>query len=509
MAGNIFTTNALPVSSRSNSGGLNSTASPLQLELNEASDLQNIDFDRFGAFLKRNGYTALNTSAFNSGATWTSLHFLELVSGTDFIMGTCGNKLAKMDSFDGTWDDITGALTITAGNNNKWRWVTFLDTALGVNGVDAPVKWTGAGNGAAMTLPTNVTIVKYIAIYNSYTILAYIVLSGTTHNSRLYWSTIDSISAWNDADFRDVSKNDGQEITGIKVLGDRLVIFKEQSIWLMFFTGDADLPFTFTKSASSVGCISGDSIQEIENGLVFLAQDGLYYFDGYNSQKISDKITTTLGTFNKSRFVNVSSSYQREKNRYWCSFTTSGGSTNNRIITWDTYNNSFSIYKGQNVNCIISLRTSGTEKVYFGDYLGFVYQGDTGTDDYPSNVQTAIDAYYWTKWFDFDDLMDQKGIPHIVLYYDLNTATDTLSYSYDLGEGEQYSISFSTTGQGALWDTTGIWDSSLWASTGGLFRRFDLTGRGRLVRFKVSNSLLTQTFKINGFGGQVHLETDY
>lgn len=499
-----YTSRSLPLSNLSNSGGLNSTASPLQLQDNEASDLQNIDFDRFGAFLKRNGYTALNTSAFNSGAVWTSLHFLELSSGTDYLIGTCGNKVAKMDSFDGTWDDITGAVTITAGAANKFKWATFLDTALGVNNVDVPIKWTGSGDAAAMTVPANLDTAKFIKVFNSYTILANVSVSSGRHNSRVYWSALNSISSWDAADFNDVSRNDGQDITGLEVLGDRLVIFKERSIWVALFTGDADIPFSFIKTQSNVGAISGYAISEVDNGLVFLAQDGIYFFDGANSTKISDRISTTLLGFSKSRYADVVATYQQEKNRYLAAFSASGSSTNNRTITWDSYNNAFSYYRGLSMNAVVTLKTSGEERVYFGDYLGYVYRADTGADDYPANTQTAIDSYYWTKWFNDQDLLDVKGMPHLVVYYDYNSALLSFSYSYDLIGGDQFSQTLDMTAPGGAWDI-GTWDMSDWGASGGNLQRLDLTGLGRLVRFKFSNATIGQTFKVNGFGREAYL----
>src|SRR3990167_5702784 len=289
MAGIKYTSQSIPVNFKKLNGGLNSTAGSLGLEPNEFSDLHNIDFDKFGSFGKRNGYSALNTSAFNSSARWTGLKWFELASGTRYLVGTCGDKLAKMDDLDGTWDDITGALTITAGN--LVNTTIFRDNILATNNTDIPFLWTGTGNGSAMTVPTGLTTAKCIEVFSSYTFLANVTVSGTSYKSRLYWSALDSISSWDATDFNDVARDDGQTIVSIKTLADRLVIFKERSIYLAFFTGDADIPFTFQKSNSNVGCIAQFSVQEVDNGLAFLSTDGLYYFDGNNSFKITDRIT--------------------------------------------------------------------------------------------------------------------------------------------------------------------------------------------------------------------------
>ena len=66
MAGMDYQSKSVPFADTKFNGGLNSTAAPLHLKDNESSGLQNIDFDRFGAILKRNGYTTLSAVTSNS-----------------------------------------------------------------------------------------------------------------------------------------------------------------------------------------------------------------------------------------------------------------------------------------------------------------------------------------------------------------------------------------------------------------------------------------------------------
>lgn len=503
-----LSTPPVPLQFRKNGAGLNSTASALSVEKEESPDLQNIDFDKFGAFRKRQGSATLNSSAFNSGAAWTSLHWLELSTDTDYLMGTCGDKLAKMDSLDGTWDDITGALTITPGNNNHFQWITFLDTALGTNGVDVPIQWTGTGNGSAAAVPTNLTKAKWIESFtpNSYYFLGNVTVSGTAHPSRVYWSDLNALT-FTDTNFNEVARNDGTAITGLKMLGEELIIFKEHSIFKALFTGDRDIPFVFVRTKSSVGCVGGYSIQEVSNGLIFMAEDGFYYFDGSNSFKMSDRITATLGDMEESRFPNAVSCYQHNKNRYWSSETTSGGTTHNRNIMFDSYNNSWSLYRGLSANCFARVRTSGEERIYFGDYSGFVYRADTTNTDNPLGVATAINAYFYSKWHDFEDIVHSKGTPHIYIYYQLSNATLTFSYAYDGESVSSYNQTFSTSGGAALYGTATYDSTDTYASTGSAIVRRDLTSRGRLVQFKYANATSGETFQINGYGTLTRAET--
>ncbi len=516
MAGNDYTTPSVPFSQRKSNGGLNSTSSPTSLEDNESSKLLNIDFDVTGQFHKRGGYTQLNTTAFNSGASFNGLYWFEKSDGTKYLLGTCGTKLGVATSLTQTatpFTDRTGGLTFTAGNNNYQSFATMLDTVLGTNGVDLPWQCVGSSNAIVIagiagggSAPT-ITTAKFVEVFSNYAFLANVTESGTYKGSRLYWSAIDSISSWSASDFREVGKNDGQVITGLKTLGSSLVIFKRHSIWIANFTGDSDIPFVFQKTRSTVGCVSGYSIQEVENGLLFMADDGLYYFDGNNSFKISQRVKDTIATFNQNRFANVPSAYLLSGNRYLASFTTGGGSTNTVQLTWDSFNNAFSYLSGMNANCFARVYNSGVEQIFFGDYSGFVYQMDNGNTDYPSGVATAVDAYWYSKWMDYGDMVSKKAVPQVKIYYQFSTGTLTFVYSYNFDDGDQYSQSFSMASGTSLYGTA-VYGTDVYAGSGGSLSPRSLTGRGEVIRMGFKNNAIGETFAIDGFGAFPDAETN-
>ncbi len=370
-----------------------------------------------------------------------------------------------------------------------------------------------AGSGDANITFTqeaaNITLTKAKCItqYNNYIILGNVVVGGITEKSRILWCNIKDDLTWLATSFIDIAKNDGQQITKIIVLGDRLVVFKERSIYNVFFTGDADIPFTVQESGSNVGTIAQFSVQEIENGLVFLSFDGFYYYDANNSYKLSLQIQTTILGYNQTRFNQCHSMIQKNKNRYFCSFPSSSSTTNDTVVVWDWQLNAFSIYGGISASTMTTVyNTAIDERIYFGDYNGFVYRMDTGSDDYPLNVQTAINAYYYTNWKHYDDIVDQKGIPNIVLYYQTNNAVMTLAYSYDFENADTYSQTFSTATSTSVYGTA-VYGTGTYAGIGGSQQRRDLDGRGRVIRFGFKNSNISETFQIDGLGSFVHLET--
>ena len=509
MAGGDFTSISQPIADINFNGGLNSTSGPLSLNNNESSSLRNIDFNKYGSILKRNGYTALNTSAITNSPNSDGLYWFEFVSSGAYasnIINVGDGKLWKQDALDGTWDNITGALTITADNFCDFE--TFLNEVYITNNQDVPFKWTGTGDGAAMTVPTGLTKAKCVRQFNNYLFLGNVVVSSATHKSRIYWSNIKDTGTWLLTNFIEISKDDGQQIIHMDVIGDRLVIFKERAIYNVFFTGDNDIPFIVQKSNSPTGCVSPFSIQEVENGLVFLSADGFYYYDGNNAYKISSNIQTTLSGYNSSRFNQCVSMKQKSKNRYFCAMPSNGATNNDVVVVWDWLLNAFSLYTGIAGASMTTVWNSAIdERIYFGDYAGFVYRMDTGTDDYPLNVQTSIDSFYYTNWKHYDDIVDQKGVPQIVVYYQTSNSVLTFVYSYDFESSDTYSQTFSLATGTALYGSA-IFDTDVYAGSGGLQQRRDLDGRGRVVRFGFKNNTIGETFQIDGVGYYAHLETN-
>lgn len=552
----------------------------------------NVDFNFLGSVLKRNGYTALNTTAISGSPASDGLWWYESSQAgvlTYYLISVAGGKIYQMTGFDGTWHDITGSVSITAGNICSFE--NFFNVLYVTNGVDIPFQWNGTGNATVIpaltanaytftvsgvtTVPTvgatytdsgsttftvvatniagvsgsragtiiatgstvpvasgnltktggtgdstiaytmfgvdaNITKAKYVEAYNNYLFLANVSVGSTTFPTRIYWSNLQDPTTFLTTSFIEVAINDGQQITGMKVLGDNLIIFKTRSIYIVSFTGDPDIPFILQgggKSNSDVGCVAPFSIQEVTNGLMFLSFDGLYYFDGSNSTKVSDRINPTILGLNTTRLAQTRSMVQHNKHRYLFSVPSASSSTNDTIITWDWYLNAFSIYSGINAASMCTTFASGyVEKIYFGDYAGFYYQMDTGSNDNPLNITTAINAYYYTNWKADENIMDEKATPNVVLYYQNNNAVLTFAYSYDFNNADTYSLTLSTGGSTDVYGT-GVYGVATYAGTGGAQQRIDLNGRGRVVRYKFANMNMSETFRIDGLGRLPNMET--
>ena len=479
-------------------GGLNDTGGPFSLNDSESPDLQNIDFDKFGSIMPRNGYAILNTGAINDGAkTITNpclgLYFFRTPTVEKAINVTL-DKVYRMDSLDGTWDDISGTDSkLNTGGEYHCDFATFKSKLFITNDYNVPKQWDATGSTSDMTVVSGLTKAKFIEIYQNYMFMANVVVSGVDSPTRVYWSAIRDETSWNAADWVEIGYEDGEEITGLKAHGDRLVVYKSKSIWYMTFTGNVDVPFLVFKSNSGVGCAAPYSIQSVNNSHVFLSWDGLYYFDGINSYKISDKINNTFRNINRDRITYAKSAYQADKNRYLLSVASATSTYNDLTLVLDSFNQGFSKYAGISASSIAVFNISGVEeRVYFSDYIGHTYRADSGVNDTPSNTTIAVNSYYYTNWKNYNDITDKKGIPHAYIYHSNTSGALTFAYSYDFATTDQYTQSFT------MLTTTTVSDLGV---------RRDLTGRGRVVRFKFANSNTSTSFVVHGIGVQANLQS--
>jgi len=99
----------VPITFKTLGGGLNSTSGPLGVSDNESSDLLNVEFNKFGSAMQRNGYTVLNSNILTGTAQ--GLYWYRGPS-TSFALTVNDGKIYKMDALDGVWDNISGAINL-------------------------------------------------------------------------------------------------------------------------------------------------------------------------------------------------------------------------------------------------------------------------------------------------------------------------------------------------------------------------------------------------------------
>ena len=204
----------------------------------------------------------------------------------------------------------------------------------------------------------------------------------------------------------------GDIITGIKVFRNSLIIFCKNSIFELTSLDSTPILKSITKN---IGCVSGNSIQEIGGDLIFLAPDGLRTvagtarIDDIEIGSISRKILPLINTLltNIQQYT-ISSMVIREKSQYRLFYHQSGQgqSAQKGIIgTFKFDENGVPAFEwsqsiGMDLKFCSSELNPQNEEVKFGaNENGYVYEIDTG-DNFDT---TNINAKFQTPDMDYGD----------------------------------------------------------------------------------------------------------
>lgn len=445
------------------------------------------------------GYDNVNSSALNSGATVTSLFASNSLSQ---IVVSCGDKLySGADQASPT--DITGSVVITADYQIQWVEWQFETTKyiVGANGVDPLIKWTGTGNADVLSgsPPTG----RWLAVWND----ALWVANTSTEPSTIYFSDLTDPEGYTeDNDYKFHSP-----ITGLGVLGDKLFVFKEDSIGMLSGTNNILLD-KIENYVSGKGCVAGHTIvnARIDNieVLIFKSADGFYAIDGSSqilnlSHPIRNKYRSQsdVALFNQARFQYAIAEYWPNYEWYVCCLSDSDDTTNNFMIILDlsrVYRTKEGIYVPHwpidNIpgNCMARSKsvTSQRNEIFFGDTTGFVYKFDPATFNYNGS---SYNKYYKSKIYD-------NVTEWIIMEYNLmGTETNTTMTNYinsdlETGDGTVSTMSFLDSAD--LLDVSFVWDQSVWGGKDFVFNDSPTDEWGRFLQFRFGNAELDKSFNI-------------
>ena len=524
-------------------GGLNLRADQFNLAENESPALLNVEVDPRGGVRRRDAVTKINATALDDEIISLMTHY---ESGTNQVLAAALNGLTTQSQIYYVADatgDFTGPIQISGINAyfdtaQPPRHVTFNDNTYIVNGSmlhndsgvtgSSAMKWDGATATALVpdldASDGHFPCARYTTAWAEFVWVAYTLESGTTHKNRVRFSKVNDAENWTATDYIDIDiGEDGDHITAIIPDADRLLVFKQNSVYAIYgFSRDSFEVRNITRAA---GCREGTQPVASTAGIFFwYAEDGIYllsYDDlAWVFERIKPAMTydvgqpaLTLGTapsmmwFDERLWVSVD--YQSDDN-------ISGSSQNNRRNTfvWDPSLGPTGSWTRHDINArsLLSYRPSGN--THFGiaatsnittvasfDRISKLDQ-NADYDDYTGAI-SEINSFYHTGWFvgNRPTFPKRWGKTRTVLLADNNV--DIIMYVYKDYDPSYahvgYSKSITGLGSLSLWGTA-KWDDddetsdyyAAWQSEGTsdryLFARWPTIGTAQAIslRFSVS-----------------------
>jgi len=200
--------------------------------------------------------------------------------------------------------DITrasGAYNATADRN--WNGGLFGGLLTLNNGVDYPQYWASASTGTKLAdltnWPTNYKC-KVLIPYRNFLIALYMTEGAYTYPHRILWShSADPGTIPTSWDIADATKDAGEfdligstpgELVGGAVLGEVLIIYKENSVHAMRLSGDNNI-FKFNEIFSNIGMAGARGVVQIPNQRKHFVNigDDLIIHDGNAVKSALDK----------------------------------------------------------------------------------------------------------------------------------------------------------------------------------------------------------------------------
>jgi hypothetical protein len=461
------------------SGGLNEDDQPGALQANELRIARNV-YWKGKALSSRFGATRLQSSAINGGAAGTGIWQLVRSQGTLFdTIAVFGNKLYK-DAKDAAPTDITGAVTITAGQDKLVTFTHFNDLALMVNGTDNPWKWSGSGNAAALggSPPIfNTMLAKWNRVFGAGHAAAPRTIRYTGLGDPEVWTAAftvaailgDSSSAVEGRDF----------IWQLGHLGDSAFVGLQNSLGRILYTGDTTTPFRYNQ-LSEFGIEGAHNYVAVGNGGYFLTNRGVHFIRPsdilitYESSLISGRrLKTTWDALNKSRIKYTHGMlYQTRSGNLlvlW-PLTTGSGSIHDMVLIMDVTDGPgterFAVWTGWDANSFGIGRNSSSqrEELLFTSTVGYVWQPDDGST---SDNTAAFAAEAATRWEDFGVPSEKKNFRDLYIEARQTGAFNLgIDVYFDYATTLTQSLELSLGGQSqALWGSF-IWGTDLWATLG-------------------------------------------
>jgi len=156
--------------------------------------------------------------------------------------------------------------------------------------------------------------------------------------NRLFFSEYFEPEAWPLHYYVDLPLAQGDRITGLKTLGDVLVVYSRRQPVIVL--GETPFDFVVRRTFAHVGPETHRSIIRIENTHLFFSQYGIYAFDGATARLLSDDISPIIRDIPQETLKNVAAVYYEKKKQARFAVHL----PQHRASTTDRFNNSELIY---------------------------------------------------------------------------------------------------------------------------------------------------------------------
>lgn len=392
-------------------GGMQIRTSDYMRKSDESIICLNVHGDAVGSLTKRPGYTIIGATGGVSQNIIGLQPYYKADTTRKLIRIVDNNNIQY--STGGAWTTIVA----TPLNGAKYSGEQFLDKTffVGYNSTSKTFATNFTINGTVYSTGDSDLIgmpqAKYVKLYKDLLYVANVRTGGINYPSRVYFSNTPSGTAisWTPSTkWFTVPADNNEQITGLEVNNDRLLIFKEQSLYRW---DESNLVFV-----SKSGCPNGNTIFTSDDGTITfyysLNGNGIMAYTGGKPKLISQKIEPIMDALDKTQVANFYGC--GDANHYYLyvgDFNLPLPNGDSQLITnaWIVYlipTNSFYVYSTKDPVRFMSRfwDDNNTDRIFFGNSNGEVFKMAIDSDEVFSDNSSDISMQ--VRW------RSAIGVPH-------------------------------------------------------------------------------------------------
>lgn len=487
-------------------GGLISNMSALQQGINKvgsATFLQNFEPSKEGGYKKVLGYSKFIPAIL---AGTGPVLGVKVLNETEVIaVRRNSSDLSEYYlSTASTWTSLGSAASLGGRVQSVSYNFDGSDRVFFVDGVNSPAIYNDTTNTLSFpTLPADLTGSSRVALFKNSIFCA----KGPFLNFSAPFLDSDFTSASGGGTI-----NVGQDIVGMIVFRDQLIVFTKNRIKRLVGNSIAD--FQLLPITDDIGCLHGETIQEVGGDIMFMAADGLRLVSA--TERIGDfGLGVASAPINKDAiaFVNSTETFSslviREKAQYRVfaylpsvDASIAKGLIGTQFSDQGTSNINWATLSGFKAYCTDSRYVPGGELIVFANDSGYVYRLESGS----SRDGGSISASYRSPFMPIDDPQIRKTFYKLSLYAAVNGIFNIdVSLDFDIYKVANYnatpsnviSLGSSEPGVAVFGSPLAIFGSSSYGGIPDGVYNTNVIGSGKTVSLRIEDDSTNPSFSLD------------
>lgn len=297
----------------------------------DAFTVMNNCFLKDGALEKRRGYASFVTTGDTHAVVGIMTHVKS--DGSQDLMVHDTKRLYKLTAGSLADQDLSDQLTGDAGDLISWA--NYGGSLYMTNNKDRPRVWDGT-SVADMTIDisddaaNDLTVAALVTVSRERLIFLGTTEDGTSHPQRARWCVAGDPTDWTNDGYADAPT--GEWIRGTDYLGDDVIVWFDNSVWWLRYTGDSDLPFRWERIDADHGSVALHGTANIQAQPVALSPVGFVVTDGLAARRFDSRIPDLAMTFDATYAANAFAAEIADDRQLWVLYPTIGQTTPDKAI---------------------------------------------------------------------------------------------------------------------------------------------------------------------------------